>query len=71
MIVDLVVHGWDLARAIKADELVPNDLLYATLESVKGTIGDWAGSGLFAAPIPVPGCTDDLTELLALTGRAR
>ena len=25
----------------------------------------------YAAPIPVPGCTDDLTELLALTGRNR
>lgn len=25
----------------------------------------------YAPPIPVPGCTDDLTELLALTGRNR
>lgn len=71
MVVDLVVHGWDLAHSIQADELVPNDLLYATLESVKATMGGWSGSGLFASPIPVPGCTDDLTELLALTGRAR
>ncbi|SDO54139.1 TIGR03086 family protein [Nakamurella panacisegetis] len=71
MVTDLVVHSWDLARAIKADEQMPNDLLYATLELVKATIGDWSGSGLFAPPIPVPGCTDDLTELLALTGRSR
>lgn len=69
--VDLVVHSWDLARAIGATEEMPNDVVSAALDSARGTVADWQGSGLFAPPIPVPGCTDDLTELLALTGRNR
>ena len=71
MTTDLVVHGWDLDRAIRADEDMPNDVVTAVLDQVKPTVADGAGSGMFAPPIPVPGCTDDLTELLALLGRAR
>ena len=71
LIVDLVVHSWDLARAIGAAEEMPNDLVSAALDSAGRTVADWQESGLFAPPIPVPGCTDDLTELLALTGRNR
>ncbi|QNK81766.1 TIGR03086 family metal-binding protein [Nakamurella sp. PAMC28650] len=71
MTVDLVVHSWDLAKAIRADDQMPNDIVSAVLEQAKVLATDWQGTGLFAAPIPVPGCTDDLTELLALLGRAR
>ncbi len=71
MIVDLVVHSWDLARAIKAEEEMPNDLVSVALEHARPLAADWQGSELFAPPIAVPGCTDDLTELLALLGRQR
>lgn len=71
MTVDLVVHAWDLARSIRGDEEMPNDIVLAVLDETKKTVDAFAGSGLFAPPIAVPGCTDDLTELLALTGRAR
>ncbi len=71
MTVDLVVHAWDLARGIGADEEMPNDLVSAVLEQAKPLAADWQGTELFAPPIPVPGCTDDLTELLALLGRQR
>ena len=71
MTVDLVVHAWDLARGIQASEEMPNDLVSAVLREAKEQVQDWQGSGLFAPPIPVPGCTDDLTELLALLGRRR
>lgn len=71
MTLDLVVHAWDLARAIGADDEMPNDLLAAVLEHAKQTASQWQDSGLFAPAIPVPGCTDDLTELLALVGRSR
>lgn len=69
--VDLVVHAWDLARGIRAAEEMPNDIVSAVLDRAKTVVGEWQGFGLLAAPIPVPGCTDDLTELLALLGRAR
>ncbi len=71
MTVDLVVHAWDLAKGIGADDQMPNDIVSAVLDQARTLATDWQGSGLFAAPIPVPGCTDDLTELLALLGRAR
>lgn len=71
MTFDLVVHAWDLARAIGAEQEMPNDLVAEALEMAKQTVPHYADTGIFAAPIPVPGCTDDLTELLALTGRNR
>lgn len=71
MTVDLVVHAWDLARGIRFDEQMPNDIVSAALDEARKTADALSGSGLFAPPIAVPGCTDDLTELLALTGRAR
>jgi uncharacterized protein (TIGR03086 family) len=71
MTVDLVVHAWDLAQGITASDHLPNDLVTAALEQAKPMAADFTGSGLFAPAIPVPGCTDDLTELLALLGRRR
>ncbi len=68
---DLTVHAWDLARAISADDNFPNDLLSAVLDQAKVSADRWLSADRYAAPIPVPGCTDDLTELLALTGRNR
>jgi len=68
---ELTVHAWDLARAINAPDEFPNDLLAYTLEQAKKSSDSWSASGRYAPSIPVPGCTDDLTELLALTGRNR
>jgi len=68
---DLTVHAWDLARAIDAPDDFPNDLLAHVLEQMKGSSDRWLPADRYAPSIPVPGCTDDLTELLALTGRNR
>ena len=68
---ELTVHSWDLARAIDAADEFPNDLLAHVLEQAKRHSADWFPAGRYATAIPVPGCTDDLTELLALTGRNR
>ena len=68
---DLTVHAWDLARAIGADDEMPNDLVTAVLDDARQSAPQWQDSGLFAPSIPVLGCTDDLTELLALLGRNR
>jgi uncharacterized protein (TIGR03086 family) len=68
---DLAIHTWDLARAIGAPDELPNDLLAAVLERTKQSKDHWFRPEAFAPPIPVPGCTDDLTELLALSGRNR
>lgn len=71
MVVDLVVHGWDLARAAglpydPAPAAVQEALDYERprLEGGQG----WAG--IFDRAVPVPeGSTDPLDEVLALTGR--
>lgn len=68
---DLTVHTWDLARAIGAHDELPNDLLAAVLDRAKQAQDRWFRPEAFAPSIPVPGCTDDLTELLALSGRNR
>lgn len=68
---DLTIHAWDLARAVNAPDEFPNDLIAALLQRVQTSRDRWFRPEAFAPSIPVPGCTDDLTELLALSGRNR
>ena len=66
---DLVVHRWDLAKAIGADtSLDPeaSEMLYEKWEEQADML---AGSGMFAEPVPVPDSADAGTRLLALLGR--
>jgi uncharacterized protein (TIGR03086 family) len=69
MTMDLVIHGWDLARAIGADERVPPDLVdwvYRRYEPQADSLASW---GVFAARVPVPDDADQQTKLLAMFGR--
>lgn len=69
MVSDLVVHAWDLARAIGADERLPDDLVTFTVREVGPYSADLEKSGLFAAPVEAPPGADVQTKLLALLGR--
>ncbi|MEW2527696.1 TIGR03086 family metal-binding protein [Streptomyces sp. NPDC047071] len=69
MTTDLVVHTWDLARAIGADERLPDALVAAAAREVAPYAADLAHSGLFAAPVEPPPGADAQTELLCLLGR--
>lgn len=69
MATDAVVHGWDLARALGVDEAMPPHLVAFALEETEGYAGGLQGTGLFAAPVPVPDDADDGTRLLARLGR--
>jgi uncharacterized protein (TIGR03086 family) len=71
IVVDLTVHAWDLARGIGDDDEMPNDLTGEVVAMVRQHRDELTGSGLFADPLETSACTDDLTELLALLGRAR
>jgi uncharacterized protein (TIGR03086 family) len=69
MTVDLAIHGWDLARAIGADEQLDPEL-------VEDLHGIWeprrellASSGVFAPPVEVPDDASPQVRLLALLGR--
>ena len=66
---DFVVHGWDLARGIGADDRIDPDMVtfvYAAAEPMADML---AASGLFGERVPVADDADDQTKLLALFGR--
>lgn len=67
---DMVVHRWDLARAVGGDEALTEDeldLLEANLESY----GEAAyADGVFHRPVRVPDDADRATRLLARMGRS-
>jgi len=70
---EVVVHGWDLARATGQ----AYDIDDATLELVRGLVGDFApaddvvndGTLAFGPKVPVPDSAPRLDQVVALTGR--
>jgi uncharacterized protein (TIGR03086 family) len=66
---DLVVHAWDLARGIGADERLDPELVELVYRDLAPRAGELAASGLFAPPVPVPADADRQTRLLGLVGR--
>jgi uncharacterized protein (TIGR03086 family) len=70
MSVDLIVHAWDLARAINADETLDDELIGYALEQGEARGPSLAESGYFAPALPVARRADKITRMLALYGRA-
>jgi uncharacterized protein (TIGR03086 family) len=68
MLFDLIVHSWDLGKAIGYTDALPEDAVAFLYEQVKA-MGDMSGSGMFAAPVPVPDDAPTIDKLVALTGR--
>lgn len=68
MLLDLSVHGWDLARGAGLDERVPPQLVRRVLRYVEPRADLFAGSGMFGRPVPV-GDGDQQARLLGLLGR--
>ncbi|MGW6708819.1 TIGR03086 family metal-binding protein [Streptomyces sp. NPDC054956] len=66
---DCVVHAWDLARAIGADERLPDGLVEFSIKEVMPYADGLAASGMYAAPLEVPAGANAQTRLLALLGR--
>lgn len=68
MAVDTVIHTWDLARAIGADEALDAELVDYTYAYMLGAAELWRSGGAFG---PASKADDDSTQakLLALTGR--
>jgi uncharacterized protein (TIGR03086 family) len=68
MIFDLVVHAWDLGRAIGYDKPLPEDVVEAVYAEVPN-FGDLSESGMFAGPVDVPDDAPTIDKLVARTGR--
>ncbi|HEX9999801.1 MAG TPA: TIGR03086 family metal-binding protein [Actinoplanes sp.] len=68
-LLDLTVHGWDLARAT-GQPYTPDPAAVATLHPMAERMGPQARSmGVFGAPVEVAADADDFDRLLAVTGR--
>jgi uncharacterized protein (TIGR03086 family) len=66
---DVLVHTWDLSRAVGADDRLDPDwceLFYASLPTDPGPLVE---SGMFSAPVAVTGEIDAQSRLLARLGR--
>ena len=66
---DLAIHGWDLARAIGADETIDPEFVSVIDERVGPAIADLKASGQYGEEIVPPDGADAQTRLLAMFGR--
>ncbi len=66
---DHLVHAWDLARAIGADENLDAELVEFAFGYLEPQVDGWRSAGVFGPRVQVPGSADRQTALLALTGR--
>jgi uncharacterized protein (TIGR03086 family) len=69
MTMDLLIHSWDLARAISGDERLDPDLMDWVYRWYEPQVDDWAAAGAFAPRVAVGDDVDQQTKLLALFGR--
>jgi uncharacterized protein (TIGR03086 family) len=68
MALDSVIHTWDLAHGIGADETLDPELVDLSYADMQATAQSWRAAGVFG---PERAPSDDSTQarLLALTGR--
>jgi uncharacterized protein (TIGR03086 family) len=66
---DLVIHGWDLARGIGADEAIDPELLDACDRIGTPMVMEWKTYGAFGPDVTPPPGAGRQTRLLAAYGR--
>lgn len=66
---DLAIHGWDLARAIGADETIDPAFVAIIDERIAPAIADLKTSGQYGDDVVPPDGADAQTRLLAMFGR--
>src|SRR5947199_8212789 len=67
--IDVLIHGWDLAKATGQDTTLPADLVDACFEIVQPQQDLLAASRMFGSDVKVPEGADRQTQLLAELGR--
>jgi uncharacterized protein (TIGR03086 family) len=67
--VDLLIHGWDLARAIGADETLDSESVELVFQQMKPHEDELNSSGVFGTHVAPPEGADVQTQLLAVFGR--
>ncbi|HET9443874.1 MAG TPA: TIGR03086 family metal-binding protein [Acidimicrobiales bacterium] len=66
---DHVIHAWDLARAIGADERLDPELVDFALPGTEADAEMARGAGIFGPAVEIGADADPQTRLLAVTGR--
>jgi uncharacterized protein (TIGR03086 family) len=69
LVCDHVIHGWDLARAIGADERIDDELVDFAYNFLLPQADSWRSAGAFGPKVELPAGAGRQAELLALTGR--
>jgi uncharacterized protein (TIGR03086 family) len=67
--VDLLIHGWDLARAIGTDETLDPESVEIVYERMKPHESEMNSSGVFGSHVEAADGSDLQTQLLAVFGR--
>jgi uncharacterized protein (TIGR03086 family) len=66
---DVLIHTWDLARAVGGDDRLDQQWCAAFLEGLPADPDALSAAGMFAAPIAVDDTADPQAKLLARLGR--
>jgi uncharacterized protein (TIGR03086 family) len=66
---DLAIHGWDLARAIGADERLDPETVDVLFDEFKPKEEELKSIGVFGPKVEPPAGADKQTQLLAVFGR--
>ena len=69
LIMEMVLHGWDVAKATGQDYHCDDDLAQAVLQTVQAQGDMFRQYDGFAAVVPVPADTSAFDRALALSGR--
>ena len=66
---DLLVHGWDIARATGQDETLPADEVHRVYADANKLAGNLRMGGVCGPEVPVPADAREQDRLLGLLGR--
>ena len=67
--IDVLIHGWDLAKATGQDATLDPDLVEACWSVINPQMELLRGSGMFGDDVEVSDDADSQTKLLATLGR--
>ena len=68
-LIDVLIHGWDLATASGQDPTLDDELVEACRQVAEPQVGQLRASGAFAGGQPVPPDASAQARLLAMLGR--
>jgi uncharacterized protein (TIGR03086 family) len=69
LVCDHLIHGWDLARAIGADEALDDDAVEFAYGFLRPQVDGWRAAGVFGPPVDVAPGAGLQARLLGLSGR--